>query len=76
MQKHPYVYIMASGKRGTLYIGVTSNLVQRIWQHKQLSHDSFTARNKVTQLVFVEEASDIETAIKREKQVTAPRPKR
>ncbi|MGP5019434.1 GIY-YIG nuclease family protein [Vreelandella alkaliphila] len=69
MQKQPCVYIMASGKRGTLYIGVTSNLAQRAWQHKQQSYDGFTARYAINQLVYFEQASDMETAIKREKQL-------
>ncbi|WP_264017905.1 GIY-YIG nuclease family protein [Halomonas qinghailakensis] len=69
MQKQPCVYIMASGKRGTLYIGVTSNLAQRVWQHKQQLYEGFTAKYVINQLVYVEQASDMEAAIKREKQL-------
>ena len=69
MQKYPCVYIMATGKRGTLYIGVTSNLAKRAWQHKQQSYDGFTARYAINQLVYFEQASDMEAVIKREKQL-------
>ncbi len=66
--KHPFVYIMASGYNGTLYVGVTSNLIQRIWQHK---HDKkgFTGRHKVFDLVYFELHTSMEAAIRREKQL-------
>ena len=44
MTKQPYVYILASKRNGTLYIGVTSNLIQRIWQHKNNQVDGFTKK--------------------------------
>lgn len=66
-----YVYIMASQRNGTLYIGVTSNLVQRVYQHKQGNHDSFTKKYSVNQLVYYEEIGDINSAIGREKGLKA-----
>jgi putative endonuclease len=63
------VYILASGRHGTLYIGVTSNLIQRIWQHKHHQVDGFTAKYKVTDLVYFEIVDSIAVAIAREKQL-------
>ncbi len=64
-----YVYILASQKRGTLYIGVTSNLLKRIYQHKSKEADCFTKNYDVDKLVYYEETSDVKSAIKREKQL-------
>ena len=64
-----YVYIVASKMYGTLYIGVTSELIRRIWGHKQGLVDGFTKRYRVDRLVYFEETSDIESAIRREKQL-------
>jgi putative endonuclease len=47
-----FVYILASKKNGTLYVGVTKSLLRRAWQHKQKNVDSFTARYNVTRLVY------------------------
>ena len=65
--KHPAVYILASKKNGTLYIGVTSNLPQRIWQHKNHQAEGFTKKYNVTSLVYFEQAETMESAIIREK---------
>jgi len=65
--KHPAVYILASRKDGTLYIGVTSNLVQRIWQHKNHQAEGFTKKYNVTTLVHFEQAETMASAIVREK---------
>ena len=65
--KYPAVYILASQKNGTLYIGVTSNLVQRIWQHKNHQVEGFTKKYDVTNLVYFEQAETMESAIVREK---------
>ncbi|MBP9690876.1 GIY-YIG nuclease family protein [Candidatus Woesebacteria bacterium] len=62
-----FVYILASKKNGTLYIGVTSNLRFRIWQHKNKVISGFTSQYEVTSLVYFEEHSDINEAISREK---------
>ncbi len=67
MDKVPYVYIMASAKNGTLYIGVTSNLIQRVWQHKEGVFASFTKKYNVKTLVWYEQHESMESAIRREK---------
>ena len=54
MDRQPCVYILASGKRGTLYTGVTSNLIKRIWQHKHHIVEGFTDRYNVHLLVWFE----------------------
>jgi putative endonuclease len=67
--KTPYVYIMASEKNGTLYIGVTSDLLRRIWEHRNKQVDGFTSRYNVRRLVCYEEHQDMISAITREKQI-------
>jgi putative endonuclease len=69
MAKQPAVYILASKRNGTLYIGVTSNLVQRIWQHRNDQAAGFSQRYHVHQLVYFELHSDMEQAITREKRI-------
>ncbi len=64
-----YVYILASRPNGTLYVGVTNDLIKRVWQHKQNLIEGFTNRYQVHQLVYFETASDVTVAIQREKQV-------
>jgi putative endonuclease len=71
MHKQPAVYILASGKNGTLYTGVTSNLVKRVWEHKQELVDGFTKKYQVHQLVYYELCDDMLSAIAREKQIKA-----
>ncbi|MEB0141239.1 MULTISPECIES: GIY-YIG nuclease family protein [unclassified Undibacterium] len=65
--KQASVYILASKRNGTLYIGVTSDLVQRIWQHREGLTEGFTQRYSVKTLVWYELHSTMETAITREK---------
>ena len=65
--KQPAVYILASQKNGTLYIGVTSDLVKRIWQHKNHIVSGFTDQHEVNSLVYFEQLDDMENAIIREK---------
>ena len=67
--KQPAVYIMASGRNGTLYTGVTSNLVQRVWQHREGIAPGFTKRYGCKTLVWFELAGTMEGAILREKQI-------
>ena len=67
--KNAYVYILTNKKDGALYIGVTSNLLQRIWQHKNKFVDGFTKRYNLNKLVYYEIFDDIENAIIREKQL-------
>jgi putative endonuclease len=67
--KQPAVYIMASERNGTVYTGVTSNLVQRVYQHRQGWADGFTKRNGCKLLVFYEVYNRMIEAITREKQI-------
>ncbi len=69
MEKGGFVYIMASSRNGTLYIGVTSDLPGRVWQHKQGASDGFTNKHGCKMLVWFEQFGDIELAIQREKQM-------
>ena len=69
MAKQFYVYILASGKHGTLYIGVTSNLIQRVYQHKQNQVEGFSERYSVHSLVFYEVHEDALSALNREKRL-------
>lgn len=64
-----YVYILASEKNGTLYVGVTSDLVKRIYQHRNDLIEGFTKQYQVHQLVYFEQTDDITSAISREKQL-------
>jgi putative endonuclease len=68
-EKAPCVYILASRKNGTLYTGVTSNLTQRIGQHKMGVVDGFTKRYALHTLVYYEQYETMEIAILREKQI-------
>ena len=67
MVKQPCVYLLANKRNGTLYLGVTSNLVQRIWQHKNEIVDGFTKRYQIHTLVWYELCADMDSAIAREK---------
>ncbi|MBP9726571.1 MAG: GIY-YIG nuclease family protein [Gammaproteobacteria bacterium] len=69
--KNYYVYILASQRNGTLYIGVTSHLIRRVWQHKSGEVPGFTSEYKVHQLVYYEMHDDILMALKREKNLKA-----
>jgi putative endonuclease len=64
-----YVYIMASKRNGTLYVGMTSNLVQRVYQHKNGIFEGFTKNYEVHNLVYFETTDSALAAIKREKQI-------
>ena len=66
---HCYVYILASKKNGTLYIGVTSNLIKRVYEHKNDLVEGFTKKYGVHQLVYFEHTTDMYGAITREKQM-------
>jgi putative endonuclease len=67
--KQYYVYILASDRNGTLYIGVTSHLVKRTYDHKSDFIEGFTKKHQVHQLVYYEITNDINSAITREKQL-------
>ena len=64
-----YVYILASERHGTLYIGVTNDLLRRTWEHREHVVPGFTKRHAVTRLVWFEQHSSVEEAIVREKQI-------
>jgi putative endonuclease len=64
-----YVYILASGLGGTLYVGVTNNLLKRIYEHREGEGSEFTRKYGVHLLVFFEVHEEVEHAIKREKQI-------
>ena len=64
-----FVYILANNRNGTLYVGVTSDLVKRIWEHKNDVVEGFTKRYGVHSLVWYEEHDSIENAIQREKNI-------
>ncbi len=67
--KAPCVYILASGQNGTLYIGVTSDLVKRVWQHKNDVVEGFSKSYNVHLLVWYEVHETMESAIQREKNI-------
>ena len=69
MEKEFYVYILASRRNGTLYTGMTSNLVKRAWQHRNGEMDGFTKKYGVKCLVYYEMHQNAESAIMREKQI-------
>ena len=69
MAKQPCVYILASGRIGTIYVGVTSDLIARVYQHRSGSVPGCTSRYGVTRLVRYEFYPDMPTAIAREKQL-------
>lgn len=69
LERQPCVYILASKMRGTLYVGVTSNLVKRIWEHKQDLVPGFTKKYRIHDLVWFEQHDTMESAIGREKAI-------
>lgn len=69
MDKSSYVHILASGPYGTLYVGVTSDLVKRVWQHREGFVSGFTKDHGTKHLVWYEVHADIMQAITREKQI-------
>ena len=69
MEKRGYVYIMASRRNGTLYIGVTSDLAKRVWEHREGRIDGFTKRYGCKVLVWFSVFGSLESAIRREKQM-------
>jgi putative endonuclease len=72
MKKEGFVYILTNSNNTVLYTGVTSNLIQRVHQHKTgIFKDSFTSKYQITKLVFFERFDTITEAIRREKQIKA-----
>ena len=62
-----YVYILANRRNGTLYIGLTNDLVRRVWEHREGVADGFTKRYEINSLVYFEKFDDPTNAIQREK---------
>jgi len=71
MEKNFFVYILASGRNGTLYIGVTSDLRKRVWEHKEKIIDGFTKKYGVDRLVWFDRCPDAVSAIASEKRMKA-----
>ena len=69
MAKGGWVYMLASGRNGTLYVGVTADLVRRVWEHKNGVVPGFSKRYRVARLVWCERHDDIRDAIAREKAI-------
>lgn len=69
MDRNPCVYLLASARNGTLYIGVTSDLVRRAWTHRESAAPGFTSRYRVARLVWYEMHESMESAITREKRL-------
>ncbi|WIG55856.1 MAG: Excinuclease ABC, C subunit-like [Rhodanobacteraceae bacterium] len=68
-ERHPCVYILASRERGTLYVGVPSDLIKRIWEHKSDLVEGFTKKYRVHHLVWYEQHQTMAAAIAREKAI-------
>jgi putative endonuclease len=71
MAKHPAVYILANRRNGTLYTGVTSDLVRRVWQHREGLTEGFTKQFGIHRLVWFEAHESMVSAIEREKRIKA-----
>lgn len=69
MAKQAAVYILASRRNGTLYMGVTGNLLRRVWHHRNLSAEGFSSRYSVHKLVYFEMHRDLREAITREQRL-------
>ena len=69
MSRTYYVYILASKRNGTLYIGVTNNLIKRVYEHKNNLIKGFTSKYNVHLLVYFEQTNDINAALQKEKQL-------
>ena len=69
MSKQPAVYILSSKRNGTIYVDVTSDLVKRVWEHRNNLVEGFTKRYGVHQLVWYELHASMDSAIKREKRL-------
>ena len=67
--KQPAVYLLASQRNGTLYVGVTSDLIKRIWQHRTHAVEGFTKKYNVNLLMWFEQHETMESAIAREKAI-------
>ena len=64
-----FIYILANKSNTTLYVGVTNNLIRRVYEHKNKLIEGFTKRYNIDKLIYFEQMEDVETAIEREKQI-------
>ncbi len=64
-----FIYILANKSNTTLYVGVTNNLIRRVYEHKNKLVEGFTKRYNIDKLIYFEQTADVETAIEREKQI-------
>ncbi len=69
MRRQYYVYILASKRNGTLYIGMTNNLARRVWEHREGSVEGFTKKYNINRLVYSETYDRPQDAIQREKRL-------
>lgn len=69
MRKHYYVYLLADRYRGIFYIGVTDDIIRRVWEHKQRMRDGFTKRYGIDRLVYYECIDNAEEAMRRERRL-------
>lgn len=69
MKRQPCVYILASRRNGTIYTGVTSDLVKRVWEHRNHLIEGFTSKYGVSMLVWYEQHENMDSAIRREKAI-------
>jgi putative endonuclease len=69
MQKHYFVYIMTNKMYGTLYVGITNDLLRRVFEHKEGKTKGFTSKYHLDKLIYYDESSDVNAAIRREKQL-------
>ena len=71
MSKQYYVYIMSNNRNTVLYVGVTNDLIRRVYEHKEKLVEGFTKKYNITKLAYYEVFEEIENAISREKQIKA-----
>ncbi len=71
MERFYYIYILASKRNGTLYVGVTGDLIKRVHEHKEKVVEGFSKKYGIDKLVYYEQTQDVQSALEREKQLKA-----